>query len=156
LCRRQIRRRFAEKSKPIESPPVPTLFEKLNLAAHRGILVLNAPAEFEPTLAELTGVAVHRQLGDVKAVGFVLAFATRRIEVDRLSKSLSAKAAGDAVVWFAYPKGTSKSYTCDFNRDNGWDVLRAAGFDTVRAVAIDDNWSALRFRRVEFIKRAKS
>jgi hypothetical protein len=107
-------------------------------------------------LAELTGVAVHRQLGDVKAVGFVLAFATRRIEVDRLSKSLSAKAAGDAVVWFAYPKGTSKSYTCDFNRDNGWDVLRAAGFDTVRAVAIDDNWSALRFRRVEFIKRAKS
>jgi hypothetical protein len=35
-------------------------------------------------------------------------------------------------------------------------ILSAAevGFDTVRQVAIDD-WSALRFRRVEFIKRPK-
>jgi hypothetical protein len=29
------------------------------------------------------------------------------------------------------------------------------GFDTVRQVAIDDDWSALRFRRVEYIKRPK-
>jgi hypothetical protein len=57
-------------------------------------------------------------------------------------------------VWFAYPKGTSKKYTCDFNRDTGWDTLKALGFDTVRAVAIDDNWTALRFRRVEYIKSA--
>jgi aryl carrier-like protein len=26
------------------------------------------------------------------------------------------------------------------------------GFDSVRMVAIDEDWSALRFRRVEFIK----
>jgi len=30
--------------------------------------------------------------------------------------------------------------------------IRDAGFDSVRAVAIDDDWSALRFRRVEFVK----
>jgi len=30
--------------------------------------------------------------------------------------------------------------------------LKALGFETVRAVAIDEDWSALRFRRVEFIK----
>lgn len=59
---------------------------------------------------------------------------------------------GDAILWFAYPKGTSKKYKCEFNRDNGWDVIRAAGFDTVRAVAIDEDWSALRFRRKEFIR----
>ena len=43
-------------------------------------------------------------------------------------------------------------YKCDFNRDTGWSVLKSAGFDTVRAVAIDEDWSALRFRRAEFIK----
>jgi len=57
-------------------------------------------------------------------------------------------------LWFAYPQGTSKRYTCEFNRDTGWSALRSAGFDTVRQVAIDEDWSALRFRRVEYIKPA--
>jgi hypothetical protein len=57
----------------------------------------------------------------------------------------------DALLWIDYPKGTSKNYKYEFNGDTGWDVLRSAGFDTVRAVAIDEDWSALRFRRVEFI-----
>lgn len=43
----------------------------------------------------------------------------------------------------------------NLNRDDGWDELKKAGFDTVRAVAIDEDWSALRFRRVEFIKGAR-
>jgi hypothetical protein len=62
-----------------------------------------------------------------------------------------SKASGDALLWFAYPKGTSTKYKCDFNRDSGWDILRQSGFDTVRQVAIDEDWSALRFRRIELI-----
>jgi len=62
-----------------------------------------------------------------------------------------ASADGDPLLWFAYPKGSSKKYRCAFNRDTGWDVLKSLGFDTVRAVAIDEDWSALRFRRVECI-----
>jgi hypothetical protein len=31
-------------------------------------------------------------------------------------------------------------------------VLGDAGFEPVRQVAIDEDWSALRFRRVEYIK----
>jgi hypothetical protein len=92
---------------------------------------------------------------DMKALAFALSFVTQRAELHRLSRKLSAKAAGDAILWFAYPKGTSKKYSCDFNRDDGWEVLRQAGFDSVRQVAIDDDWSALRFRRVEFIKQSK-
>ena len=128
------------------------LFDKLNLKDHREILVVNAPPSFESELAALAGVAVLRDPGNVKVVRFALAFATVQTEVDRLAKLLSAKAEGDALLWFAYPKGTSKMYKCDFNRDNGWSVLKSACFDTVRAVAIDEDWSALRFRRVEFIK----
>ena len=118
----------------------------------RKIVVINAPASFAPELAALTGVVVLRDLKKAKAVHFAIAFATKQAEVDALSRALAAKAEGDALLWFAYPKGTSKKYPCEFNRDTGWDVLRSAGFDTVRAVAIDEDWSALRFRRVEFIK----
>ena len=132
------------------------LFDKLNLKDHREILVVNAPLSFESELATLAGVTVLRDPGKVKVIRFALAFATVQTEVDRLAKLLSAKAEGDALLWFAYPKGTSKMYKCDFNRDTGWSVLKSAGFDTVRAVAIDEDWSALRFRRVEFIKSASS
>jgi hypothetical protein len=41
------------------------------------------------------------------------------------------------------------------NRDTGWEALQAAGFDTVRLVAIDADWSALRFRRKEHIGGAR-
>lgn len=80
----------------------------------------------------------------------------RQAEVDRLSSILAAASQGDVLLWFAYPKGSSKRYTCEFNRDNGWQVIRGAGFDSVRQVAIDEDWSALRVRRVEYIKAAAS
>jgi len=81
-----------------------------------------------------------------------LAFVTTQKEVDTLGPQVAKKAKGDAVVWFAYPKGSSKKYTSQINRDNGWAVMGKAGFEPVRMVAIDEDWSALRFRRVEFIK----
>jgi hypothetical protein len=131
---------------------MPSIFEKLNLKQQREILVIDAPPSFEPELAALDGsIRVLRDPTAAQAVQFALAFATRQPEVDALSKVLAAKAEGDALLWFAYPKGTSKRYRCEFNRDTGWSVLRSAGFDTVRQVAIDEDWSALRFRRAEYI-----
>jgi hypothetical protein len=129
-----------------------SIFKKLNLGSQPEILVVNAPESFEKELAALKGVAVVRDPKKLKAFCFALSFATKRAEIDTLSKILAGKAEGDAVLWFAYPKQTSKKYKCDFNRDNGWNVIRGLGFDSVRQVAIDEDWSALRFRRVEHIK----
>jgi hypothetical protein len=130
-----------------------TIFEKLNLGNQQEIVVLNAPDSFKPELAKLPVITIHNHIDSVPECGFWLAFVTRKAEVDKLSPQIAKRAKGDAIVWFAYPKGTSKKYKCDFNRDNGWDKLKASGFDTVRAVAIDEDWSGLRFRRVEFIKQ---
>jgi hypothetical protein len=132
---------------------MPGIFTKLNLKDQREILVLNAPEDFEAAIAALTGVRVVRRIADTSTVAFALAFVTRQAEVDQLSQALTARAPGDALLWFAYPKGTSKRYHCEFNRDSGWERLRRAGFDSVRQVAIDADWTALRFRREEFIKR---
>jgi hypothetical protein len=66
-------------------------------------------------------------------------------------KLIARKAAGDAVLWFAYPKGTSKRHASEINRDTGWDSLKSADFETVRLVAIDQDWSALRFRRAAYV-----
>jgi hypothetical protein len=129
-----------------------SIFQKLNLKTQPEIVVFNVPASFEPELTQLDGVKVVRNPKKLADVQFALAFATQQPELDRLSTILAHHCAGDAVVWFAYPKGTSRRYTCDFNRDTGWQVIRNAGFDSVRQVAIDEDWSALRFRRVQYIK----
>ena len=129
-----------------------TIFEKLNLKDHQEILVLEAPESFEKELSRLPVTTIHRTLESAPDIRFSLAFVTRRSEVDAISPKIAARAKGDAIVWFAYPKCTSKKYKCDFNRDTGWTALNAAGCDTVRAVAIDEDWTALRFRRVEYIK----
>lgn len=131
---------------------MPNLFDKMNLKDQHEIVVLNAPASFEPELAALEGVNILRDAAKAKKIAFGLAFAVTQAELDRVSKVFASKAEGDAVLWFAYPKGSSKRYQCEFNRDSGWDVIRSAGFDSVRMVAIDEDWSALRFRRVKFIK----
>jgi hypothetical protein len=129
-----------------------TLFEKLNLKDHQEILVLHAPESLAPELARLPVMTIHHHLESVAEIRFSLVFVTRQAEVDAIAPKIAARAKGDATLWFAYPKGTSKKYTCDFNRDTGWDLLKAAGFETVRAIAIDEDWTALRFRRKEFIK----
>lgn len=128
-----------------------TVFDKLNLKDQQHLVILAAPASFQPEIARLKGRTIHRAI-DAPSAEFFLAFVTRKAEVDQLAPQVAKRFPGDSIIWFAYPKGTSKKYSCDFNRDTGWDKLRAVGFDTVRAVAIDDDWSALRFRRAQFIK----
>jgi hypothetical protein len=130
-------------------------FEKMNLKDQKQIVVLNAPASFEPELRALRGVTVLRDLDVVGDIEFSLAFVATEKEVDTLGKIIARKAKGDAVVWFAYPKGTSKKYKSEIGRDNGWRALGARGFECVRAVAIDEDWSGSRFRRVEFVKTMK-
>ena len=129
-----------------------TVFEKLNLKQQSPIAIVNAPASFEREIASLKGVDVRRSLGDVPAVEFALAFVTDQKEVDAIAKIIAKKASGDAIVWFAYPKGTSKKLTSTISRDKGWTALGRAGFEGVRLIAIDEDWSAVRFRRAEFIK----
>jgi hypothetical protein len=128
------------------------IFDKLNLKGQQEIVVLHEPESFRPELARLPVLTIHSHIESVPQIGFLLAFVTSKSQVDALAGPVAARAAGDATVWFAYPKGASKKLKCDFNRDTGWDALKALGFDTVRAVAIDQDWTALRFRRVEFIK----
>ena len=127
------------------------LFKKLNLGDHRDILVVDAPSSFEPELDLLQGVTIGRDPKKAKSIAFALVFVKTLAEVAAAAKLLP-KAVGDAIVWMAYPKGTSKRYRCEFNRDNGWAAIEAAGFESVRMVAIDEDWSALRFRRSEYVK----
>jgi hypothetical protein len=128
------------------------LFTKLNLKTTPELLVLNAPPTFESELALLIDRKILRAPGAAPA-SFAIAFAITQAELDTASRVLVQTKSPDPVLWIAYPKQSSKRYRCEFHRDSGYSVLGDAGFERVRMVAIDEDWSALRFRRVEQIKK---
>jgi hypothetical protein len=128
-----------------------SVFDKLNFKNQRELLVLAAPPSFEPELRTLSGVSILRDARKAKSIEFAIAFVTKRAEVDAAAKLILPKTDGDVVLWFAYPKGTSKRVASEINRDMGWESLQSAGFETVRLVAVDEDWSALRFRRAAHV-----
>jgi len=131
---------------------MPGVFAKLNLKDQTQIIVLDPPESFEKELAALKGVDIVRDLKKARQLSFSLAFVTTQKQVDVLAPAIGRKAEGDAIVWLAYPKGSSKKYKSEINRDHGWEPFGREGFEPVRMVAIDEDWSALRLRRAEFIK----
>jgi hypothetical protein len=129
------------------------LFKKLNFKEHKTIVAVNAPASFDAALQAMEGEAsIIKNLKKVKEADFMICFATMQKEIDSFIKEANSKLKGDAVLWFCYPKGSSKKYKCDFNRDTGWDAVAQYDFEPVRMVAIDEDWSALRFRKVVLLK----
>ena len=132
------------------------LLKKLNFKEQKDVLILNHPLEFETELDGISSFAnIKTDINSVDQIEFVLTFITTKAEIDTITPLINKKLKGDGIVWFAYPKGTSKKYKSQINRHNGWEFLAKSGFESVRQIAIDGDWSALRFRKVEFIKVMK-
>ncbi len=129
------------------------LFTKLNFKNYKSILALNAPVSFALELKSMEVEANILVAADkINSTEFAIVFVTKLPEIEETIKVIYKKLEGDAILWYCYPKASSKRYKCDFNRDSGWQALGAYNLEPVRQVAIDEDWSALRFRKVEFIK----
>jgi hypothetical protein len=130
------------------------IFKKLNYKDQKELHIVNSPDSFKKETDEMHSLAsIKNSLTNTKSVSFFLAFVTKQKEVDEWCKKIATVLSDDGLLWLAYPKGTSKKYKCDFNRDTGWEVLGKLGFEPVRMIAIDEDWSALRFRKPENIKK---
>jgi hypothetical protein len=130
------------------------LFKKLNYKDQKVIFVQNPPEEFSREMSSMSAFCpVETQLPTKESkIGFILIFVTRSEEIDQSVKQIFPLLEEDSVLWYAYPKASSKKYRCEFNRDTGWNILGEYQLEPVRQVAVDEDWSALRFRKVEFIK----
>jgi hypothetical protein len=129
------------------------LLKKLNFKDQKEILILNAPEDFDSFLKEIKTITkVVTELKAGKEFQFMIVFVKTQKEVDAFVPKMTKAVAGDGLLWMAYPKGTSKKYKSEISRDKGWTELIALGFDTVRLIAINEDWSCLRFRKKEFIK----
>ena len=128
------------------------VFKKMNFKEQEHVVVLNAPESFQANMEAMQPWTNIKTNLRSKQIEFVVAFVTEQKEIDNLVSKIMPKLQEDALVWFCYPKKSSKNYTCNFNRDTGWEIMGKYNMEGVRMVAVDADWSALRFRNVKNIK----
>jgi hypothetical protein len=129
------------------------LLAKLNYKGQKRISIINSEEKFVQSIsAELRDVTIDQKIDPRYPYEFIIIFVKSISEVEQLAPGTIHNLKADGVLWFCYPKKTSKKYSSDLNRDNGWTILNESGFHGIRMVSIDENWSAFRFRNKKYIK----
>ena len=115
-----------------------TIADKLQIKPNTTIWISDAKllALLEP-LAD--GVRVAEELAQAS---IAIMFADSAAAVRRLLDTHTAQLSKLQILWVAYPKGNR----ADINRDSLWPIVAEYGMRPNSQVAIDDTWSALRFR----------
>ncbi|ARK28970.1 hypothetical protein [Halalkalibacter krulwichiae] len=118
------------------------------------ILVIGAPKEFEEVMNQF-GVEVHTEARTEK-YGFILVFGISNKELQEKALAVVNLLNEDGLLWLCYPKKSSKTYKgSDCSRDTVGAMLAERDFEPVRQIAIDEDWSALRYRHISQIKSMK-
>jgi predicted SnoaL-like aldol condensation-catalyzing enzyme len=124
--------------------------KKLGMKPGVRALIVAAPPGYLKLLAPLAeGVVVSGVLNG--AHPFVQFFARRAFEISKAAPRLLRHAAPGALVWISYPKKTSGMDT-DLSREAVSEAMSGTGWRPVSIVAIDEVWSALRFRPAKGVR----
>lgn len=124
----------------VSGTPLP---RKLGIKAGARVGLIAAPAGFEETLGELPpGVAIRRRARGPLDV--IVAFHTRRTELERRVASLRAALDPAGGLWIAWPKRAS-GVASDLGDHDVRELGLAAGLVDNKVCAIDEVWSGLRF-----------
>ena len=129
------------------------LLKKLNFKNQAKIAVVNVPDELNflklfPSGLPIPDFEINKNVN----YEFLLLFVQTEAQVSVIALKLLKNLSDDAVLWFIYPKKSSKKYKSEITRDRGWSALSVLSVEPVRMIAINDDWSALRFRKVDKIK----
>jgi predicted SnoaL-like aldol condensation-catalyzing enzyme len=127
--------------------------KKLGLKPGMRALVIGAPSGYMDSFAPLPDrVEVSQNVGGTHE--FVQFFATKKADITKSAKKLLHSAAPGALVWITYPKKTS-GVESDLSREEVWAAMQGTGWRPVAQIAIDEVWSALRFRPIQDVKSRK-
>ncbi|GAC1442210.1 MAG: YdeI/OmpD-associated family protein [Sediminibacterium sp.] len=127
-----------------------SLFEKLQLKDEKNLLIQGLPSASEKQFAKLAYAKNVTPLLKSKKVDFALVFALSQQQLNNVLREVFPALHEDSKLWIAYPKTTSKIVS-DLNRDCSWDFLTKNEYESVRQVALDHVWSAIRFKQSDKI-----
>jgi hypothetical protein len=122
-------------------PSAKPLVDRLQVKGGRRLAVLHAPDGL------LSLFDAEGRLAPATEAEVVVAFAATRGEMEPRLAELKNSTRPEAILWLAYPKTTSPR-AGDISRDFIHDHALTVGLDAVAQIAIDNDYSALRFKRV--------
>ncbi len=111
------------------------------------LAVLHMP---ESCKAVFVGYDVKATLAGKATYTQAVVFAKDKKTLDAAITKIADRLEADALFWVAYPK-KSGSIKSDLTRDEGWAVMDTYQYEGVTQIAIDADWSALRFRKTAAI-----
>lgn len=117
------------------------LAKKLNLKAGYHGVVVNPQEGLD--FSELFWDMMISDSG--KNVDFALLFVRNQADLATYIQATADSLKPGGLLWVTYPKGASKVET-DLNRDILYALMTEYGWEAVRQVAMDDVWSAMRFK----------
>lgn len=127
------------------------LVKKLRIQPDQRLLILNAPADYLESLGDLPeGVQLASE--PEGEFDFVQLFLKNRADYERWGATAVAAVKYDGLFWLSYPKKSAKVET-DLGRDMMWELVEGTGLRPVTQIAIDETWSALRYRPGEKVGR---
>jgi hypothetical protein len=126
---------------------------KLRLLLDNTVLVLNAPegflAQLQPGPKTLATALRPNETYDV-----VLLFVNNTDDLRKLGPGAIGAAKPNGLLWITYPKGGPARGHTDLPATPWWvrhdvlgEVTSVTGYKPVAFVALDDSWTALRFKR---------
>jgi hypothetical protein len=116
-------------------------------------VVINAEKNFKlAPLKEIKDIQIDSEIDPRYPYDFMIIFVRKGTEVKEIVPVALHNLAVDGILWFCYPKKSSKKYSSDIDRDHGWKALNDLEFFGIRLLTIDDDWSAMRFRNIKYIK----
>ncbi len=116
-----------------------SLASKLQLKPGHAVALLHVPRDLTIELPAGSTATTSPHTADA-----VVVFVQDTTELEERAGPALQAARRDALAWIAYPKAGKLG--TDLNRDRLWQHLEGRGVRPVRQVAVDDTWSALRFR----------
>src|SRR6266508_480243 len=123
-----------------------SLFEKLEFADEKNLLIQGLPSSIEKQFCRLSFAKNMTPLLRNRKIDFALVFAVNESQLNGIFKDVMPALKEDSKFWVAYPKITSKIFT-DLNRDSSWQGLTSAGYDNGNEVTLDHVWSDGRFQK---------
>jgi hypothetical protein len=121
-----------------------TVFEKLQLADEKNLLIQGLPSSIEKQFSKLSFCKNMTPLLRNRKIDFALIFAVNENQLNGILSDVMPSLKDGSKFWVAYPKSTSKIVT-DLNRDGSWIRLTGAGYESIERVELDHVWSAMRF-----------
>ena len=125
-----------------------SLFEKLQLADEKNLLIQGLPSSIEKQFNKLSFAKHMTPLLKNRKIDFALVFAVSENQLNGILNDVMPSLKDDSKFWVAYPKVTSKIVT-DLNRECSWNMLTDEGYESIERVELDHVWTAMRFTRNE-------